>query len=256
MNPIDYYNDPGLQTAQQASTQAGQAYQTAVKNAGTLPDMLYDTLNKKFTENNPLYAQRETALKNYMTVGETAPLDVLPENNQGMVFSPIEQAGMIAGKRADALAPITSLNELIGYQFGGIENIVDRTARMYDALAKAAQVEYENKRNSYRDLLELVGAKASQATTDRDFEENVRQFGLEYALNQQKTGESSNNSALEEMLTQLILGAGEENTTTPTEAKPTKVPAFGNPNPKTLYSSTKGEWVWDNQSYDWVPVID
>ena len=43
-----FYNDPGLMAAQQQSQQAGQAYSQAVRNSGTLPQMLEEALNKKF----------------------------------------------------------------------------------------------------------------------------------------------------------------------------------------------------------------
>lgn len=176
MNPLDFYSDPGLQTAQQQSQQAGQAYQTATKNAATMPDLLKQALDKKFSENNPLIQQREAALKNYMTVSETAPQSVLPENTGGRIFSPLEQSGLIAGQRAGALAPITSLNDILGWQQGGIQNTIGEATRMYQALVQAAQIESQNKRQSYQDLLSLISGKAGQATSDRAFAEDVRQF--------------------------------------------------------------------------------
>lgn len=206
INPLSYYDDPGLVSARQSADSAGGAYKTAVSNAGTMPDMLKSALDKQFSKDNPLIQQREGALKNYLTVAESAPTTVLPQNNNGMVFSPNQQAAIIAGLRAGAFAPITSANELLAWQQGGIGNAVDKASKMYEVLARVAQVEAENKRNSYQDLLGLADRKSQAAAQQQQFQENVRQFGLEFALKQEQARKSGGGGIGSSILS--ALGAG------------------------------------------------
>lgn len=209
MQPIDpssYYNDPGLQQAQQQSQQAAQGYSQAVTNAATLPDMLKSALDKKFSENNPLIQQRETATKNYLNEITNAPISVLPENNEGMVFSPLAQANMIQGRRSAAIAPITSLNDIIGWQQGGIHNTVDSAAKMYQTLAAAKAAEAEQARQKYTDLLALIAAKVDQSNKNREFTEGVRQFNVK-----QKNESGSDISELLQLITMLQSGQDTQN---------------------------------------------
>lgn len=256
-SPINLYNDPALMQAQGASQQASQAYSQAVTNSSTMPDMLKRVLDKKFSTNNPLYAEREDLYKNYMNENTAAPMSVLPENNDGMVFSPLAQSQMIEGRRAGALAPITSVNDILGWQIGGIQNTVGEATKMYETLAKAKQFEAERKRQAYEDLLALVESKVAQANSDRDFAENVRQFNV---------GESNDASGdamspFEEALLEKYFGGG-ETANAPTEEKPTTKPRSGvdilgrKTTSGRTYHSPQGQWVFDYQSNDWVPVID
>src|SRR3990167_287497 len=252
MQPIDYYNSPELAQASGTSQQAVSAYSQAETNAATLPDMLKEALDKKFSENNPLIQGREAALKDYMTVAETAPQSVLPENNQGMIFNPLEQAGMIAGRRAGAFAPITSYNTMIGWQQGGIQNIIEKVTKMYEAQARKAALAAEQARQKYQDILALIGDKSEQAKKDRTFQEQVRQFNIEEARKGKESG------GIDDFLPLLSLLMGQDQNTMPTEPKPTNRPGLGisNPDPNRLYSSPKGEWIFDFNSNDWVPVVD
>ena len=178
MDPINFYNDPSLLQAQGASQQAAQGYSQAVTNAATLPDMLKAALDKKFSEDNPLIQQRSGAAANYINEFTNAPLTVLPENNQGMVFNPQAQANLIQGRRTSALIPMLNANELLSWQQGGIQNTVDSSTKMYQALAQSKAMEAEQARQKYTDLLALISAKVEQANVDRKFTEDIRQFNV------------------------------------------------------------------------------
>lgn len=196
MDPLSYYNDPGLQQAQQQSQQAGTAYKTAVGNASTMPDLLKQALDKKFSENNPLIQERSTATANYLNEFTNAPQAV---QQPGMVFNPQEQANLIQQRRSSALIPVMNANELLSWQQGGISNTVGEATKMYEAVARAAGIELENKRQQYMDILNLISQKAQAAESNRNFSEGQRQFAegtrrfdLEYELAKQKAAQEGN----------------------------------------------------------------
>lgn len=254
---MDLYSSPELQSARTDSQSAVKDYQDSVVKQSTLPDMLQEVLNKKFSTNNPMYAEREGALKNYMTVAEGAGTSVLPQNNNGMVFSPNEQAGMLAGTRANALAPLTSVNERFGQAYGGIENIISEISNMYSAMVTGKKFNAENKRQSYLDLLEEISAKSQSAQSEREFQEKIRQFNVEQQ-NKLKGDGSLGDDAIMSILLQALNKPQQEDYA-PTEPKPTRIPnviAGKGPQKNVLYRSPNGQWVWDNDSSDWIPVID
>ena len=194
MDPLSFYNDPGLAGAQQQSQQAGQAYKTAVTNASTMPDLLKQALDKKFSENNPLIQERSGAAANYLNEFTNAPQAV---QQPGMIFNPQEQANLIQQRRSSALVPVMNANELLSWQQGGIQNTVGETTKMYQALVQSAAIEAENKRNSYMDLLDLISRKAQAAEQQRQFQqqqksydESIRQWNLQYELDKQKAAQS------------------------------------------------------------------
>lgn len=207
---MDLYNDPALQAAQGASRQAMQGYSQAVHSAATLPKMLEDALNKKFSQDNPLNQQREEAAGNYINEFTNAPASVLPENNQGMVFNPIEQANMIRGRRTGALLPLLSANSLIGWQQKGIADTVGEAGDMWETMARQAQIDAEMKRQDYKDLLELISAKADEAFRQKEFEEKIRQFNVQEGRLGKESAGMDMSGILELLLNQNEGGGGGE----------------------------------------------
>lgn len=151
------YDDPNLASARQGAQAATSAYQTEAASAGTLPDMLRDALNKKFSANNPIYADRETAAKSYFDATTQAPLRVTPRSAGGMsdvVYTPAEQANLIQGYRSAPLARLMTLNDLLNLNTGGIENVIGATSRAHGSIvdkllgqANLAQQNYQNVRS-------------------------------------------------------------------------------------------------------------
>ena len=192
MNPVDAYNDPGLVQAKNEADTAFQQYGTATANAISMPDMLKSALDKKFaSQDNPLFAQQAGAVSNYANILDTGYRDVLPENNQGMIFSPESQQAQIQGKRNSALGELSGINSRIAGGFGGIENVIKEATNTYRAQATASQFKSEGARAKYMDLLDQIDRKVAQLNTDRDFAENTRQFNLEMALKQQEAAKGS-----------------------------------------------------------------
>lgn len=181
------FDDPRLQQASQSAQQLGQQAFQAEQSGFTLPDMLRDALNKKFA-NNPVLKQRESALQNYLTVQEQAPLSVLPENTGGRIFSPQEQSAIIGGKRAAALAPLTTANELVGMSQGGIDDILNAATRSYQAYTTGLMGKAQLARQKYSDVLDELSNRAAEAERgrqanleERKFAESTRQFNAQLA---------------------------------------------------------------------------
>ena len=134
-----------------------------------------------------------------MRESEAAPLSVLPENNQGMVFNPIEQAAMVAGRRGAALAPVTSLNTMLAQSYGGLDNIIAAATRSYQAIAGVKGAKAQAARQNLEDLLGIADkqrqqgqSQLEQSNWEKTFGENQRQFGLEYELNKQRESRLTN----------------------------------------------------------------
>ena len=209
-NVQNYYNTPELAQARQSATQTQQEASEYAAKSTALPDLLREALAKKFSTNNPLYAQRETALQNYMRESEAAPLTVTPEANQGRVFNPQEQAAMIAGRRGAALAPITSLNEMLGTAYGGLDNIIDAATRSYQALAGVKNAKAQAARQNLEDLLNMAQAQQGQSNYERDFAEKIRQFNIEEARKGKEDSGIADLLPLIELFTNQNQQGGEE----------------------------------------------
>ena len=180
--PDSLFDDPRLQQAQQTAQQTGQQAYQAEQAGITLPDKLREVLNKKFSMESPVIKQRESALQNYLVEAERAPQTVLPEQSGGVVFNPLEQGRQIELRRAAALAPLTSANALYGQQVGGLESIIGEASRAYQSSVVGLQQRAQLERQRYQDILSELSAQAENAFKEQQFQEQVRQFDLEYQL--------------------------------------------------------------------------
>lgn len=180
------YDNPQLQ---QARTQAQGAQQTANAAATadmTLPDMLREALTKKFSTNNPIVAQREGALQNYLNTTTQAPLDVAPQSvggNAPVVFNPLQQANLIQQKRSAALAPLASLNDLFGLQTGGLENTIGVASRAHQAETQGLQQNAQLARQNYEDILTELSKKAEEANQQNQLALEAQRIATEYGFN-------------------------------------------------------------------------
>ena len=74
----------------------------------------------------------------------------------------------------------------------------------------------------------------------------------------QKASSEGLGAGFEDLLKALMPGIDTEATSQPTEPKPTILPGTRGfkLNPKTLYSSPQGQWIYDLENDDWVPYVD
>lgn len=164
--PTSFLDNPDLSRVRSEAASAASAYSEAAKTGLTLPDMLREALSKKFSTESPLLKQREGAVKTYMTESANAPLAVTPVSAGGtapVVYNPLEQASLIAGRRASALAPLTSLNALLALSQSGMENVIGETGRVYQGVVEGLKNEATIKRQSYTDLLDELSKTADEA---------------------------------------------------------------------------------------------
>lgn len=160
------YDDPRLAAAQGQAQQAQAALGTAEQSDTTLPDMLRDALTKKFSSDNPLYKERESALSRYMTETTQAPLDYTHTSAGGksdVVYSPLEQANLIQQRKAGAVAPLTTANDLLALITGGIDTTIDAASRASQAKVQGLRSTAELKRQNYTDILGELSARADEA---------------------------------------------------------------------------------------------
>lgn len=205
------FDDPTLINARNEAQSATQAFNQSQAQGLTLPDQLREALNQKFSTNNPLIQEREGALKTYMNETTQAPLDYTHKSaggNSDVIYSPLQQANLIQARRSSALAPITSLNTLLGIHTGGIQNIIDSTSRAQQAETTRLQGEATLKRQGYEDILTELAKKADEAYRQKQFEadENYRQaqLALEYAkLAQSGSGGTATERESNDALSQL-----------------------------------------------------
>lgn len=250
MDPTAAYNDPALVQAKNEANTAMSNYGTAQNATLTMPDMLKQILDKKFASNdNPLNTQRESAYADYAGANDTGYQAVLPQNNQGMIFSPSSQQEQIDARRNFALLNILGLNRQIEGGVGGIHNIIDSATRTYQAQENSSRNKAEMARQKVSDLFEEIAAK-----------ESIRQFNESLKIQQQNANTSrkgTEKSALEQAIEKALaeqMGIGEDTQTQamPTEPKPRNRPS--NPGSR-LYHSEQGQWLYDITSSDWIPVL-
>ncbi len=177
----NYFNDPRLQQAQQAYQQTAQAANASAEGDMTLPSQLKEALNMKFSTNNPVIQEREGALKGYLDSIPQSQAAVLPENNNGVILSPIHQADLISKMQSSKLAPLSTLNYILGLQTGGISDVIESASAAHQRKTASLTNKAGLARNVYGDILNELSAKADQAFKERQFQENIRQFNVSEA---------------------------------------------------------------------------
>lgn len=193
--PSTIYDNPQLQSARSAYEGAERQATQAESSSISLPTMLKEALNKKFSADNPLVQGRERALENYLTVNESAPLDVTHRSAGGrsdVVYSPLEQSSLIGARRAAATAPLSTANYLLGMAEGGIADVVDSTSRAGQAEVSRLKGNAQLKRQTYQDIFSEIAARAAEEQQRRDNEYRERE--LEESIRQFNVGQSSKNS--------------------------------------------------------------
>jgi hypothetical protein len=242
-NTGSLYNDPALASAQSAVTSAQADYTDAAATQATLPDMLKTALMAKFTADNPMIKDLNNASTNFKNTVTSAPLSVMAPNNGGYIWSPNQQSDIINKTTNAALSPIAYLNDLISLSTGGISNMVTSAGNAYGAQVLKKKGAVDSAQTTLSNLMDLLKAKQSE-----------KEFNI--------TNGSGTTTDLLSTLVDLISGKSSTNGYTPTEAKPTYFPGqgkniVGGAAPKDiLYHSPDGQWIYDWDSQDWVPVVD
>ena len=123
---------------------------SAVENLPGTLEQFRKNLNEVYNKDNPLIGARESQLQGYLTAGDKARAQYLPQNSGGTVFSPTELQAMVSGRQAAALAPLSSLNQLIMGQYGGLRDYVGVGRDILTAQSQAAQQRAQDLMNLYQ----------------------------------------------------------------------------------------------------------
>ena len=130
-----------------------------------LPNMLRNALVSKFSKDNPLLQQRETALKNLYASPEQSQQEFSqphtvtigggqvpapgqnPVGDQSTVsnvyFDPSQQRALSSQRLAARAAPLMNLNDIIAANYGGIDNIISGVTRGLEAQTKSKQAKFD-----------------------------------------------------------------------------------------------------------------
>lgn len=182
--------------------QLGNEATSAVQNQYPSLQILRDALVKKFSTNNPLIQQRQSALSNFLSSPEEAmekyaqPQNVtigggqVPAPGQNPVgeqvtvpnvyLSPLQQRSLYSRHVANKFAPLSTLNDLLQLQSGGIEQVLSQANRGMESDIKAKQQKFdvakalEELRLKSRGL-DIQEAKVSKASKK---EANLKQESL------------------------------------------------------------------------------
>ena len=174
--PLPTFDPTSIQPLAQQAYQSASSAIASEKQASTLPDMLKDTLMKKFTNTaeNPLYGQRDTARTNFLSAGAAGTYT--PNTLDGQVYSPEQINQLRAKDRATAVTPLASLNEIIQANYGGINNTIDSSARAFGANATAARGQAGLDQQKYGDAFQNAMAIYNSQVESQKFDEQTRQF--------------------------------------------------------------------------------
>lgn len=192
---------PELQQARSGAYEATQQATASAATATELSDALRDAVTERFSE-SPLHGQFQTAAQNFLTTVPQARAQLASQvQGGGPILNPNQQQSILAGRRAAAMVPLISLNDLIKSQTGGIENLVGAGTRAYQAQAQRLLGAADLANQYYKDVLnQLVTeediraraaaqafqeamARANIEMEQQRFAESVRQFNAQQELN-------------------------------------------------------------------------
>lgn len=122
--------------------------------SANLETMLRKTMAERMGQ-SPLMQQRESAAQQLLTSNPRGR-EFLAQKVQETPLSPTQQSSIMASRRAADTVPLMTLNDLLGVQTGGIENII-----------KSAVDPYEKAMQYQRDLQLKAMDNASSGSSDQ-----------------------------------------------------------------------------------------
>lgn len=219
-------------TAQQAMQTAG-AY---AAGEPTVSDVLRQKVTEAYANNQDIVAPLDKATTEYLSAPATGR-----EKYQD-IFNPFARERLVSQYVGTQALPMLSLSNIYGNRVGRIEDTIGAGTRGYQAAGQLAQNQAQLSQQAYQDSL------------------NEWKMMQDLNMEQQRIDKSGGGgSDLGDLGTILatILNTNNQDVG-PTEPMPDW--AFGGESSvnkrNTPHYSPGGEWVWDPQSYNWVPVVD
>lgn len=156
------------------------AAQTAATMTASLPKVLTElkgSLNEIFNKDNPLVKERTGYLENYLAAPDKARAEYLPQNS-GQVYSPTELNALVSSRKASALAPLASVNQMLMGQYGGLKDYLGQAKETFQASVAAAAQRAEIARQMYGDEVARRQQEFENKLALDKFNEEKRQFDL------------------------------------------------------------------------------
>ena len=252
-DPSTPYNDPNLTAAQ---TSADNAANTAVQYqsaSSVLPNLLKTAINEKIDYNKGLIEAKNKSMVDYFNAPSAARLQYQD------IFNPFQREALVQQSTNNAYLPYANNQDALTQRMGSLSDIINAATGTFGAQANAAQGAASLAQNRYSNLFSLAGAKsqglaAQQAQKNWQYEQTHAKptggDGSDLGLGDLFTVDANGNLVLKSVNT----GTG----STPTEPKPVISPQLVTKmNSSSInYRSPGGQWIWDKQGADWVPIVE
>jgi len=236
-----FYTDPELEQArtgaQTAATQAA-AYQSA---SALLPEKLKQAIGEKLDYNKDIIEAKNKAMAEYFQAPSAAR-----EKYQD-IWNPFQREKLVAEERAQAYLPYANLVDILGERRAGIKDIIGAATGLFGADVTAKQSAADIARQGYLDRFSLADALAGAAQAEA----------------QLAKGTDDGESVLADLIKLMeITGAIETDEGTrssPTESKPAtseQQKKRMRDNPQIMWRSPGGQWYFDFETDDWIPIVD
>jgi hypothetical protein len=238
-----YYKDPGLEEArtgaQTAQTQAS-AYQSA---SSLLPEKLKQAIGEKLDYNKDIIEAKNKAMAEYFQAPSAAR-----EKYQD-IWNPFEREKLVAEERTQAYLPFANLTDILKERRGGITDIIGAATGLFGADVSAKQSAADISRQGYLDKFGLADAMAGAAQAEAQLAKGAGGGGT--------SGLGDIISLLQ--ATGVIPGDEGAGQAGPTEPKPEiseqQIQRMRN-NPAVMWRSPEGQWYFDFETDDWIPIVD
>ena len=223
-----------------ASNLAGVAVD-AQSGEFTIGDILQKKVQDAYGDNVDITSGLNTNQANYLSAPSEARANYLDPNSPDYQPNPFAADRLVQRSTNNALIPYLASSQLYGQRLGNISDLIGAGTNAYGAYSSAAQGNAANAQNLYSQLL-------NEYTTMEGLRQSERGLDIQQQNADKPAGGGSafpDIAAIFEQFANLVNGGGGQG-----EQKPN-----WNPGPVSSLSPG-GEWFWDFESTDWVPIID
>lgn len=223
-----YITTPEIQAAGTTAADALSSVSEYQSAAALLPAKLKQALLEKVNYNQDIIEQQSKAMANYFAAPSAA------REEYAGIWDPFAREKLVAQAQANAYAPYATLTGVLGQRMGTLSDIISAGTGAFNAAVTSAQNKSTLARQRYQDLLDIAKEKFK---------------GAQWGYEQTHAKPTSTNSALETMITKLVISQLETEKPTssvqPTETEPRYSPLKGegsfSPGRQWVYHS--GEWM-------------
>lgn len=163
----DYMTEMDQQTggARQAAEQAGQNLANVSGQAGSLPYKLRDALQKKLDYNQDIIGQQAQVEADYIK----APAEARVKYQD--IWDPVKREALVAGARAQAWQPYSTLTGVLDQRMGQVSDIVGQGVAGWQDVVNQANLAYQAARQNYADLMNQYQFAVGQDQFDQQMAE-------------------------------------------------------------------------------------